>query len=160
MQRHTLVLVVAVAVVVAGTGIAVAQLAGYDAWWHVTAGGGGRSTGSSGAVEGTLGQPVVEVSTGRSFRVESGFWPGLVSMATPTATRTRRPGVTDTATPTSNATPTATRTRRPGVTDTATATRSATPASTGTGTPTATTGPTKTEVYLPAVLDNWSMSIW
>ena len=49
----------------------------YGVEWSVIAGGGQRSVGSSYAVHGTVGQPLVGPSTGSTYGVQSGFWYGV-----------------------------------------------------------------------------------
>ena len=49
----------------------------YGVEWNVIAGGGQRSVGSSYAVQGTAGQPVIGPATGSTYGVQSGFWYGV-----------------------------------------------------------------------------------
>ena len=62
--------------------------ANFGLWWHLIAGGGGRSTSSSYAVSGSIGQPLVGASGNAGYGLRGGFWPGLGGGAAPTATAT------------------------------------------------------------------------
>ena len=135
----------------------------FSLWWHVIAGGGGRSASASYAVSGSIGQPAVGGLSGGNYRLNAGFWPGIgaephTPTSTPSPTPTDTP--TPTSTPTATATPTPTGTPPPTATPTATRTptSSPTPTATMTATSTATTTITPTtpvqRVYLPIVLKN------
>ncbi len=50
----------------------------YDTPSFVIAGGGGESTSAGYAVNGTIGQPIVDVSASANYIVGAGFWGGLV----------------------------------------------------------------------------------
>ena len=118
------------------SGVALAlSAAGLDLWWHVIAGGGGRSTSASYVVHGSIGQPAVGGLSSVGYRLGAGFWPGIgAESPTPTPTGTLPP----------TSTPTATSTRTP------------------TGTPPPTVTPTVTpttsvqRIYLPIVLKSYS----
>jgi len=127
--------------------------ADFSLWWHVIAGGGGRSTSASYAVSGSIGQPAVGGLSGGNYRLDAGFWPGIgAEPPTPTSTPSPTPTATATPTPTGTPPPTATPTA------TRTPTSSPTPTATMTATSTATTTVTPTtpvqRVYLPIVLKN------
>jgi hypothetical protein len=47
---------------------------GFDLSWNVIGGGGGKSTGSGFTVEGTIGQPVVGLSSDAEYTLQHGFW--------------------------------------------------------------------------------------
>jgi hypothetical protein len=49
----------------------------------IIAGGGGRSTGGNNEITGTIGQGVTAQSSGGSFAIQGGFWPGTVSAECP-----------------------------------------------------------------------------
>ena len=49
---------------------------GFDLSWNVI-GGGGKSTGSGFTVEGTIGQPVVSLSSNAAYTLQHGFWVSL-----------------------------------------------------------------------------------
>ncbi|HIC95879.1 TPA: hypothetical protein EYP12_04530, partial [Candidatus Bipolaricaulota bacterium] len=69
-----------------------APVADFDLWWHVIAGGGGRSASVSYAVSGSAGQPAVGTLSSADFRLGAGFWPGIgAGTPTPTATGTITP---------------------------------------------------------------------
>jgi hypothetical protein len=56
---------------------AAAQSAGpYDLNWNTIDGGGGKSSGGSYVLTGTIGQPDAEYSAGGPYEVFGGFWPG------------------------------------------------------------------------------------
>lgn len=131
--------------------------ADFDLWWHVIAGGGGRSASASYAVHGSIGQPAVGGLSSAGYRLGAGFWPGISAESpTPTPTGTLPPTSTPTATPT----PTVTPTRTVSPTPTATATGSPPPTATPTATRTATATVTPTtpvqRIYLPIVLKSYS----
>jgi hypothetical protein len=52
----------------------------FDLSWNVIGGGGGKSTGSGFAVEGTIGQPIVDASSGAKYTLRHGFWATLQSI--------------------------------------------------------------------------------
>ena len=128
---------------------------------YVVGSGGGRSTTSDYALDGTIGQAVVASSSSGSFRLGAGYWRGLMAQASPTgtatSTRTATPSPTPTGTLTATASPTSTGT----ATTTPTATTTASPTSTATGTvvatPTATvtTTPPTYRLHIPAILRKW-----
>jgi CSLREA domain-containing protein len=93
--------------VVLTTGALARSAADFDLWWHVIAGGGGRSASASYAVSGVIGQPAVGGLSSAGYRLSAGFWPGIgVETPTPTPTGTLPPTSTPTATPTPTTTPT------------------------------------------------------
>ncbi len=68
-------LAVAVLVALVGVGAAVAAATGPQITWDVVAGGGGVSTGTGGiTLMDTIGQPVVDVSSGTGVQSGAGFW--------------------------------------------------------------------------------------
>ena len=109
----------------AGLSASIAQsAAGFDLWWHVIAGGGGRSASASYALSGSIGQPAVGGLSSTGYRLGAGFWPGIgAETTTPTPTGTLPPTATPTATTTTTPTPTGS----PSPTSTPTATPSPTP---------------------------------
>jgi len=48
----------------------------YQIDWYVIGSGGGHSESGAYAIDGTIGQPIVGVSSSASYRIESGFWVG------------------------------------------------------------------------------------
>ena len=54
--------------------VALAQT--YEIDWYVIGSGGGESQSTNYQVNGTIGQPIVGMSSSASYRVESGFWVG------------------------------------------------------------------------------------
>lgn len=59
------------------TGSLMAQSGGeYDLSWSTIDGGGGRSTGGTYTVGGTLGQPDAGELSGGDYVLRGGFWPG------------------------------------------------------------------------------------
>lgn len=139
------------------TGALVQSASGFDLWWHVIAGGGGRSTSASYAVNGSIGQPAVGVLSSADYRLGAGFWPGI-GAETPTLTPTGT--LPPTSTPTTTSTPTPTGTPPPTSTPTATRTPTPTgsppPTATPTATPTSTVSSTPSQrVYLPIVLKSY-----
>jgi len=124
-KSRGVVLIVTLLVVLV-SGALVQSASGFDLWWRVIAGGGGRSTSGSYAVGGSIGQPVVAESSSTGYRLSAGFWPGTgAESPTPTPTGTLPP----TATPTATSTPTPTGSPPP------TSTPTATPSPTPTGPP-------------------------
>ena len=54
---------------------------GYDlSWWTVDGGGATFSTGSSYSLGGTIGQPDAGTSSGGTYTLAGGFWPGTESV--------------------------------------------------------------------------------
>jgi hypothetical protein len=52
-------------------------LDGFDlGWWHI-AGGGGRSTSTNWAVEGSMGLPLAGTTGNAQYQLASGFWYGV-----------------------------------------------------------------------------------
>ena len=49
---------------------------GYDLTWSTIDGGGGRSTGGTFTLEGTIGQPDAGLMTGGDYTLAGGFWVG------------------------------------------------------------------------------------
>ncbi len=47
---------------------------GYDLSWHAIAGGGGHSSSSHYALDGSIGQPVAVTSGGGNYTLCAGFW--------------------------------------------------------------------------------------
>lgn len=93
----------------------------YAIRWNVIAGGGGRSQSGTYGLDDTIGQGMVGAASSGSYRLHSGFWPGLGEVTpgatvspTVSATPTRTLTPTQTPTPTRTATPTATSTGGPG----------------------------------------------
>ena len=113
MKLRTFTLVGTLLAAISLATIALAQSAsGFDLWWHVIAGGGGRSTSASYAVSGSIGQPAVGGLSSAGYRLSTGFWPGIsAETPTPTPTGTLPP----TSTPTATSTPTVTPTGPPGL---------------------------------------------
>lgn len=123
------------------TGALAWSSADFDLWWHVIAGGGGRSASSSYTIDGSIGQPAAGVLSGGDFRLGAGFWPGIgAETPTPTVTGSPPPTSTPTATPTGTVSPTPT--------------GSPTPTATATGSPPATSTPTVTPTGPPALVVN------
>ncbi|MGA9349284.1 MAG: CSLREA domain-containing protein [Anaerolineae bacterium] len=125
MKLRTFTLVGTLLAAISLATIALAQSAsGFDLWWHVIAGGGGRSASASYAVNGSIGQPAAGTLNSANYRLGVGFWPGIgAETPTPTPTGTLPP----TSTPTATSTPTPTVTGTPPPTATPTATPSPTP---------------------------------
>ncbi len=157
MNRSRIVgFVIAIAVGLALTAYAVAQISSnFDvSWWRLGAGGARQS--ASYALLDSAGQPIAGVATSASFRIESGFVPALVTLTpTPTNTPTNTPVNTPTHTPTPTNTPVNTPTNTPVNTPTNTPvnTPTNTPVNTLTNTPvntpTHTPTPTNTPVNTP-----------
>ncbi|MBM3134115.1 MAG: CSLREA domain-containing protein [Chloroflexi bacterium] len=127
MKKRTTILIVTIACLLL-SGVALARATAdasailstsFDLWWHVIAGGGGQAASSSYVVNGSIAQPIVAESSGPSYRLSAGFWPGIVGPPSPTAT------------PTGTLLPTATRTPTATPTGTVIATRTPTPTPTG-----------------------------
>lgn len=108
----------------------------YAIGWHVIAGGGGQSQSAAYGLGGTVGQGMVGPASSGSYRLDSGFWPGIGEVT---------PG------PTASPTASATVTRTPTATHTSTPTRTTTPTRTATPTATSTGGPGP-RVFLPVVM--------
>lgn len=85
-RRHLLaqlplVLGLAVAAVIAD---GIAGPGGYDLSWNTIDGGGGKSTGGTFELEGTIGQPDAGGElTGGTFSLTGGFWPGALPIPNP-----------------------------------------------------------------------------
>jgi hypothetical protein len=62
-------------IIVAGFPLAV-QAQNYQIDWWVIGSGGGTSSSASYQLSGTIGQPIVGVSTSANYRLEAGFWVG------------------------------------------------------------------------------------
>jgi hypothetical protein len=131
---------------------------GFDLSWNTIDGGGGTfSTGGAYSLGGTLGQPDAGSLSSGQFTLNGGFWGGVLSVPTSTATPalTSTPGTTSTPTNTATRTPsnTNTSTNTPTGTPTGTALNTATPTSISTATPgrtaTATAGPSSTSIRTP-----------
>lgn len=119
---------------------------GYSLSWYTMDGGGATFlTGGSYNLGSTAGQPDAAASTGGSYSLNGGFWPGAGGTSTPTPTNTPTRTPTATATGTLTATPTATATGTPTRTPTATATGTLTATPTSTATP---TQPATGDVYV------------
>jgi len=56
---------------------------GFDLWWHVIAGGGGRSESAGYIVDGSIGQPAVGALDSASYRLGAGYWYGVAVPAPP-----------------------------------------------------------------------------
>jgi len=56
--------------------LASAANAGYNISWHTIDGGGGRSSGGSYVLTGTIGQPDAGAMSGGDYELLGGFWPG------------------------------------------------------------------------------------
>lgn len=127
---------------------------GYSINWYTVDGGGATFlTGGSYSLGSTAGQPDAAASSGGSYSLNGGFWPGTAITTTPSPTNTPTRTPTPTATGTLTATPTGTVTNTPTATPTGTLT--ATPTSTVTNTPTATpTQPATGDeyVFIPLLL--------
>ena len=70
--RVTIVLLAIVAMLVIATG----SRADYQIVWSTIDGGGGQSSGGQYKLTGTIGQPDTDYSTGDSYELLGGFWPG------------------------------------------------------------------------------------
>lgn len=68
------------ALLVLGTGVAVAA-SGYDLSWWTVDGGGGDSSGGAYVLSGTFGQPDAGTLTGGSYHLGGGFWGGGASLS-------------------------------------------------------------------------------
>jgi len=126
----------------------------FDLWWHVIAGGGGRSASANYIVNGSIGQPAVGELSSANYRLGAGFWPGIgAETPTPTSTPTATPTgtVPPTATPTATSTPTRTSTPTTTPTGTVPHTPTPTPTTTPTGTVPPTPTPTPTVTSTPPV---------
>ena len=122
--------------VLMGLAVANADVLQYAIRWHVIAGGGGPQQSGSYRQNSTIGQAVIGEAQSGSYRLQSGFWPG-VGIEPP------GPTPTFTATPTRTLTPTGTVTRTSTPTLTSTVTR------TPTATLTSVAGP---RIFLPVVM--------
>jgi len=139
------------------TGALARSAADFSLWWHVVAGGGGRSASAGYAVNGSIGQPATGGLSSSGYRLNAGFWYGIQETPSPTATPTPTTTRTHTPSPTASATPSATRTATVPPTSTSTPTQtpmaSATPTATRTGTapltPTGTATPSQTPSATP-----------
>ena len=100
MNRRFLYFSIACLLLVAVTGIALAQTNGYDLTWWTVDGGGGSATGGSYTLSGTIGQPDAGNLSNGDYTLTGGFWGG-VSGASP-------PGPTPTPTPSPTPPPTGT----------------------------------------------------
>lgn len=142
------------ALLAALVGVTGAQVSSnFDLWWSALTGGGGVRQSTTYLVQDSLGQWPAGSASSATYRLESGFWPGVAQSTptpTPTSTSTRTvtpthtPTSTGTALPTSTPTQTPTATATPTVTPTPTATGSPMPTHTSTPTPTITPTPTAT----------------
>jgi hypothetical protein len=135
-----LISLIALTLLAALGGVALAQASpGFDLWWSTLTGGGGARQSANFLVQDALGQWVSGSVASANFQVEAGILVGASqSTPTPTATPTR------TRTPTATATPTRTYTPSPTVTGTLPPTNTPTKTPTATATPTITRTPTKT----------------
>ena len=68
------------ALLVLGTGVAVAA-GSYDLSWWTVDGGGGDSSGGDYMLSGTLGQPDAGALTGGGYRLGGGYWGGGASLS-------------------------------------------------------------------------------
>jgi len=125
-RRIAILIVTAACLLLSGVALARAPAdasamlsAGFDLWWHVIAGGGGRSASASYAVNGSIGQPAVGGLSSAGYRLGAGFWPGA---AEPLQTGTPTPTATLTGSPSPTGSVTATRTPSPTVASTPTVT--------------------------------------
>jgi hypothetical protein len=73
-RRFHMKTLVAVLSILLLTCIASAQT--YQIDWYVIGSGGGHSESGTYGIDGTIGQPIVGVSSSASYRIESGFWVG------------------------------------------------------------------------------------
>jgi len=63
---------------------AAAQTGGnYDLGWNTWDGGGGTSSGGTYEISGTIGQPDTVIMSGGNYTLSCGFWPGVLTSATP-----------------------------------------------------------------------------
>ncbi len=74
------VFLLALAVLLAVTALALAA-AGYDLSWWTADGGGGRSQGGAYVLEGTIGQPDAGSLSGGAYVLVGGFWGGVRTTA-------------------------------------------------------------------------------
>jgi hypothetical protein len=98
MKTRSVIVIATVGSLLLGASVLVHAAANFDLWWHVIAGGGGRSASSSYAIQGSIGQPVAGSAGSSSYRVGAGFWPSGAAAA-PTATRTATVGPPPTLAP-------------------------------------------------------------
>jgi len=83
MKKRTAILIVTCAFLLL-SGVALARsAAGFDLWWHVIAGGGGRSESAGYIVDGSIGQPAVGALDSASYRLGAGYWYGVAVPAPP-----------------------------------------------------------------------------
>jgi len=113
MKTTTILFLTALLILLAGVGtLAFASSTLID--WDVVAGGGGTHGNGLVEISDTVGQPAIGLAQAGDVAIGSGFWYGMESAPTstatppPTATPTTPPNPTDTPTPTSTLTPTRT----------------------------------------------------
>jgi hypothetical protein len=77
-MRHRLIYLLALALLVLGTGVALAG-PGYDLSWWTVAGGGGASSGTGYSLSAAAGQADAGQMSGGSYQLSGGFWVGGVA---------------------------------------------------------------------------------
>ena len=79
-HKRLLLIVVAAVVALAGAGVAAAQEGPAVDWW-VIAGGGAPSSGTGVTLNDTIGQPVIDLSSGAGVSLAAGYWVGCTAAA-------------------------------------------------------------------------------
>jgi hypothetical protein len=74
-MKRRLVFTLVLALVLLGTGVALAG-GGYDLSWWTAPGGGGLSTGTGYSLSGAAGQPAAGYLSGNGYQLSGGFWVG------------------------------------------------------------------------------------
>jgi hypothetical protein len=83
-MKRRLVFTLALALVVLGTGVALAAGDYTLSWWTVP-GGGGESSGGGYSLSGAAGQPAAGELCGTGYHISGGFWVGAGASAPPPA---------------------------------------------------------------------------
>ena len=79
-MKRRLVFLLALTLVLLGTGVALAQ-GGYELSWWTAPGGGGLSAGTGYSLSGAIGQPAAGQLTGTGYQLSGGFWVGAGAAA-------------------------------------------------------------------------------
>ncbi len=79
-QKRLSLIVIAAVVALAGAGVAAAQGGPAVEWW-VISGGGAPSSGTGVTLNDTLGQPVIDLSSGAGVSLAAGYWVGCTAAA-------------------------------------------------------------------------------
>ena len=75
-MKPRLVFLLALGLMVLGSGVALAA-GGYDLSWWTAAGGGGSSGGTGYSLSGAAGQPASSEMSGSGYHLSDGFWVGV-----------------------------------------------------------------------------------